>query len=248
MTAKHHLARRAWRGPSAILAGLGFACVLLASGPALAGEVKFGTAPLAVDDSGNLTAEGKKAAVAEVPSVPGDEEWVVHLWAKLDKGAPGPLYVEFYDKTPDGQTYLAYRHEHGDYDGEKYVSMELELEGGKGFNKNHTYRVELTQADTKGKDIKLASGSLKLGWTPAPKQPEEGKGDKEGKAPEESKDSAEQDALDTLVGGEEGGPAPTDPKGGKKNKKGCTVDGAAYGVPGVLVLFALGFAGRRRPR
>jgi len=229
------------------LATLAFAGALLFAGPAFAGEVKFGTAPLAVDGSGNLTAAGKSAAVAEVPSAPGDEEWIVHLWAKLDKGAPGPLYVEFYDKTPDGQTYLAFRHEHSDYEGEKYVSLELELEGGKGFNKNHTYKVELTQADAKGKDIKLASGSLKLGWTPAPKDPEEGKETKEGKQPEESKDSAEQDALDTLVGGEEGGgPPSTDPKGGKKNKKGCSVDEAAYGVPGVLVLFALGFAGRRR--
>jgi MYXO-CTERM domain-containing protein len=228
-------------------AALAFACTLLLSAPALAGEVKFGTAPLAVDGSGNLTAAGKSATVTELPSAPGDEEWILHLWAKLDKGAPGPLYVEFYGKTPDGQAYLAYRHEHSDYEGDKYVSMEIELSGSKGFNKNHTYKVELTQADTKGKDIKLASGSLKLTWTPAPKEPEEGKDTKDGKQPEESKDSAEQDALDTLVGGEEGGAPPTtDPKGGKKNKKGCSVDEAAYGVPGVLELFALGFAGRRR--
>jgi MYXO-CTERM domain-containing protein len=231
--------------PKHCLAALAFACTLLFSATAFAAEVKFGAAPLAVDGTGNLTAAGKSATVTELPSAPGDEEWVLHLWAKLDKGAPGPLYVEFYGKTPDGQPYLAYRHEHSDYEGDKYVSMEIELSGSKGFNKNHTYKVELTQADTKGKDIKLASGSLKLTWTPAPKEPEEGKGD-EGKAPEESKDSAEQDALDTLVGGEEGSAPPSTEGGGKKNKKGCSIDEAAYGVPGVLVLFALGFAGRRR--
>src|SRR5690606_40590056 len=106
---------------------------------ALAGEVVFGSEALPTDDSGKLTAEGRKAAVTELPSEPGEELWNLHLWAKIDKGGPGPLYVEFFGKLPDGKKYLAYRHEKADYQGEKYVSMDIELDGSAGFNKGHTY-------------------------------------------------------------------------------------------------------------
>jgi len=227
-----------------VAAVLCFGTVLLFAAPAFAGEIKFGKEPLAVDGQGNITDAGRKGAVEEIPSEPGDEEWTVHIWAKLDKPAPGALNVEFYDKTPDGKRYLAYRHVENDFEGGKYVHLELSLEGGQGFNKNHTYSVEITQLDDKGRDFKLATGKLKLGWTPAPAEPEgedEGK-DEEGKD-EEGEDS--QDAHDTLgaEGAAEGGPPPVEPK----KKKGCAVDptapsGAALGV---LVLLVLGAARRR---
>lgn len=223
------------------------AAAFLFAAPAFAGEIKFGKEKLAVDGEGKITDAGLKAAVEEIPSVPGDEEWVVHLWAKLEKAAPGALNIEFYGKTPDGQRYLAYRHAENDFEGGKYVSLELELEDGQGFNKNHTYSVEITQLDDKGRDFKLASGKLKLGYTPAPAEADEGK-DEEGKD-EEGKDDADaeeddgdQDAHDTL-----GNEAPPPVESGKK--KGCAIepDGESAAL-GVLVLVALGATVRRRRR
>ena len=64
---------------------------LLAAPSAFAGEIKFGKEPLAVDGDGKITDAGSKAAVEEIPSVPGDEEWTVHVWARLDKAGPGAL-------------------------------------------------------------------------------------------------------------------------------------------------------------
>lgn len=217
---------------------------LLAAPSAFAGEIKFGKEPLAVDGDGKITDAGSKTAIEEIPSVPGDEEWVVHLWARLDKAGPGALNVEFYGKTPDGQKYLAYRHVEQDFEGGKYVSLELELEDGQGFNKGHSYTVEITQLDDKGRDIKLATGKLKLGYTPPPA---EGKGDEAGKdeegkdeAGEEEGDDAAQDAQDTL-----GTETPPPVESGKK--KGCAIDhGTDAGSLGGLVLVALAGLARRR--
>ena len=73
--------------------------------------------------------------------------------AKLDKGAPGPLYVEFYGSMPgSGKRYkVAWFHEHRTYEGEKYVSLEMELEGNNGFNRGKSYAVELVQVNDKGR-------------------------------------------------------------------------------------------------
>ena len=97
---------------------------LLGPATAWAGEVKFGAEPLAVDDNGNITGEGKAAAVETLQSEPGEEVWHFNLWAKIDKGGPGPLYVEFVGKLPDGKEYVTYRYEHGSYDAEKRVLQE----------------------------------------------------------------------------------------------------------------------------
>jgi hypothetical protein len=219
---------------------------LLAAPSAFAGEIKFGKEPLAVDGDGKITDAGAKAAIEEIPSVPGDEEWIVHIWARLDKAGPGALNVEFYGKTPDGQKYLAYRHVENDFEGGKYVSLELELEDGQGFNKGHSYTVEITQLDDKGRDLKLATGKMKLGYTPPPA---EGKGDEgkddEGKdeAGEEAGDDDAQDAQDSL-----GNETPPPVESGKK--KGCAIDpGTDAGALGGLVLVALaGFSRRARCR
>lgn len=227
--------------PAFVLAG-----ALFAAPSAFAGEIKFGKEPLAVDADGKITDAGTKAAVEEIPSVPGDEEWIVHLWARLDKAGPGALNIEFYGKTPDGQKYLAYRHVENDFEGGKYVSLELELEDGQGFNKNHSYTVEITQLDDKNRDVKLASGKLKLGYTPPPAEGKDDEGkDEEGKDDEgegEEGDDA-QDANDTL-----GNETPPPVESGKK--KGCAIEpDTDAGALGGLVLVALaGLARRRRGR
>lgn len=232
---------------AALALGLG----LSASSIALAGEIKVGTAPLAVDGEGKLTDEGRKAAKDEIPSAPGEEVWIVHIWAKLDKAAPGGLNVEFHGQLPDGKSYLTYSDAEEGFAGGKYLSMELELEGSKGFNKNKSYDIVVTQLDDKGKQFKLATGKVKLVWTPAPKEPAggEGGGEEDGEEPE---DSAAQDALDTLsgggAGGDDGNAASGGPPAAGGGKKGCSIDSDAGGVLGVLVLFALGASGSLRRR
>ncbi|MBK8234800.1 MAG: hypothetical protein IPK74_04520 [Deltaproteobacteria bacterium] len=235
---------RSLRSP---LAALALVAVLGTPALAFAGEVKFGTEALAVDGEGKLTDAGRAAAKDEIPSAPGEELWVAHLWAKLDKPAPGGLNVEFFGEL-DGKRYLAHRHVEASFDGGKYLSLELELEGSDGFNKNKSYDVEITQEDDKGRHFKLAAGKIKLGWTPAPKEDPKADGDDDdGEEPEA--DSAAQDALDTISGGGDGGgdgatgaPPPVEPK-----KKGCSIDGDAGVAPlGLVVLLA--FANRRRRR
>lgn len=235
------------------LRSLGFALALgvglLAAPQAFAGEVKFGAKPFETDDAGKLTEAGRSAAVKQLPSLPGEEKWVLHLWAQLDKGAPGPLYVEFFDKLPgSGKRYRAHQHEHAGYEGEKYFSLEMELEGDVGFNKGHTYTVELSQVDNKGKNLILATGQIELVYTegkPEDAEEEDDEGDEEG----DDEQSDEQDELDSFAGGEEGeggeGPPPvTSPS----KKKGCSVDPGVGAAPGLLVLMVLGAASVRRRR
>ena len=217
---------------------------LLGPATAWAGDVKFGAEPLAVDDSGNITAEGKSAAVTTLKSEPGEEVWHFNVWAKIDKGGPGPLYVEFVGKLPDGKEYVTYRYEHGSYDAEKFVSLSFDLEGNLGFNKGRTYTVKVLQGNTKpGKpDIILATGKITLEYTEPPPEEEE-EGETEGGEP----DASAQDELDTLAGPDDGagdgapeGPPPVAPE-----KKGCSVGSTDLGLPAVMALFALGFVRRR---
>lgn len=238
---------------SSWLRTLGFALALggglLLAPTAFAGDVKFGAQPLDTDDAGKLTDAGRSAAVKQLPSLPGEEKWPLHLWAQIDKGAPGPLYVEFFDKLPgSGKRYKAWAYEHASYEGEKFVTLEIELEGDVGFNKGHTYTVEVSQLDNKGKNLVLASGQLELVYTEGKKEDEEGEegGDEEG---DEEADA--QDELDSFAGGEEGnggGEAPP-PVTSPGKKKGCSVDPGMGAAPGVLVLLLLGAGiGRRRRR
>lgn len=217
--------------------------VLLCPALAYAGDVKFGTEPLATNEAGKLTEEGKKAATQELASMPGEEVWPIHVWAQIDKGGPGPLYVEFWGKLPDGKPYLTYRHEHGDYAGEKYVSLSFELSGNLGFNKNKTYDVKVLQVSPKGKDIVLATSKVTLAYTEAEKEEGGEEGDEEGGKDEDS--SADQDAIDTLTPAEGGdgddGPPPIDGK-----KKGCSVHADEIGVSSMLLLFAAGALRIRR--
>ncbi len=232
-------ARLSWLQPLALGA------LLLAPGLAHAGDVKFGADPLAVDDAGKITSEGNAAATTTLDSLPGEEVWTLNLWAKLDKGGPGPLYIEFLGKAPGGKTYVTYRHEHADYDGEKYVSLTFDLEGNAGFNKGKTYTVKVLQAPSKGtKDIILATSKLTLNYVePDPEAEDDDEGDED--------DTSAQDELDTLAGPDDGA-GDADPEAGPpavapaSSKKGCSVGGEGLGFSGLVVLFALGLTRRRR--
>lgn len=220
---------------------------LLAAPQAFAGDVKFGAKPLETDDSGKLTDAGKSAAVKQLPSNPGEEVWPLHLWAQIDKGAPGPLYVEFFDKLPgSGKRYKAWAYEHAGYEGEKYVTLDIELEGDVGFNKGHTYTVEISQLDNKGKNLVLASGQLELVYTEGKPEDEEEEGEDEGK--DEDGQTEEQDELDSFAGGEEAnsGEAPP-PVTSPGKKKGCSVDSGTDAAPGMLVLLMLAAGALSRP-
>ncbi|MBC8067230.1 MAG: hypothetical protein IAG13_02760 [Deltaproteobacteria bacterium] len=234
------------RRPSLMLGALVFGATLWISGTAWAGELKIGATKLDVDDSGAITDAGRKAATEELKNEPGDDEvWIAHIWAKLDKGGPGPLQFEFYGELPDGKPYLAFRKVEDGYDGGKFVSMELELDGDDGFNKNKTYKVEISQLDDKGKVIKLASGKVKLAWVDHKEEPAAEEGGKDDGA--KAADSSAQDELDSISGGgegdgqAEGGPPPVEPK-----KKGCAIEPDGGGLLGLAVMFALGLGVRRR--
>lgn len=223
-----------------------FAAPMLTSVVAYAGEIKFGQQELAVDDKGNLSADGKKSATDTLDNIPGEDAWQAYIWARLDHGAEGPLYFEF-SQDIGGQTSLVHRHEESSYDGGKYISLEVELMGRIGFNKDRTYNVRAVQVSAKGKDIELAKGKVKLiksGKEPPPDEDDDEKDEKD-----------EQDEIDSLGGGEEEDPPATDtppteaPPPVEPAKKGCSIDADDYnGFNGALILFGLagGLLVRRR--
>jgi MYXO-CTERM domain-containing protein len=218
-----------------------FCAAVVAPGLAHAGELRFGAEPLAVNAAGKITEEGKKASLKEIPSAPGEEEWTVHVYAQIDKGGPGPVYLEFFGELPDGKPYLTYRHEYGGYNGEKYLSFEVELTGNLGFNKNKTYSAKLLQSSPKGKDIVFSSQKLTLVYTEPPPEDEkdDGGGDKETEGGDGDDPGEAQDEADTVAEG----PPPIEPK-----KKGCNVHPEPTGVGLAILLLAAGFVGRRRRR
>ena len=240
-----------------VLPTLLFVCTAFASSAAFAGDIKIGQdKELATTEKGNLTGEGRSAAVSELDNVPGEDLWVCYLWAQVDRGAEGPLYIEFFQEV-NGQESIVHRHEEANYDGGKYINIPIELEGNVGFNKERTYTIKIVQANAKGKDIVLGKSKIKLvksGRKPA--EPEEGAG---GGGDEEDEASA-QDIADSLAGpdeeeqteepdaepdtGEEA-PPPGEPK------KGCSVSAdqpTGFSGPLVLLLAAAGLGFGRRKR
>lgn len=220
------------------------AMAALCSTAAWAGEIKVGATELAVDDKGNLTAEGRKAAVDTLDEVAGEDMWKAYIWAKLDNAGEGPLYLEFYQNL-NGADSLVWRHDEGNFSGGKYFSGEIELAGGRGFNKDRVYEIKAVQVSPKGKDLTLASGKIKL--IKSGKKPAKSEDDEEDKAPED------QDVHDSLAGddkgsGDEPPPAETPPPVEPKAKKGCTVDSDSSAWNGALLLLVLGagVAARRR--
>lgn len=230
-----------------------FALAALSSTVAYAGEVKVGATPIEIDEAGKITTKGKSAVVDTLDEVPGEDRWIAYVHAKLDNPAPGPLYIEFFQEL-DGNKSSVWRHDENDFAGDKFVYLELELDGRKGFNKNRTYDIKVTQVSPKGKELTLASGKIKL--IKSGKKPE---APKEDETSEEDKAKAEQDAHDSLGGGDgnDGGgdsgatPAGDGPKEGPppvETKKGCSVDADGTAWNGAMVLLALGagFILRRR--
>ncbi len=223
-----------------------FALPLTASSIASAGEIKFGQEMLDVDDKGALSAEGKKKTVTELDNVPGEDAWLAFTWAKVDKGAEGPLYVEFFQEL-NGEQMLVWRYEEPSYDGSKYVSMEIELEGRLGFNKDRTYNVRVVQVNAKGKDIVLSKSKIKLiksGKEPEPEEDEGGDETEEDELDEfdtygESEEPPEEEETPSEA------PPPVEP-----SKKGCSIDSDAFGFNGAMALFGLagGLLYRRRRR
>ena len=143
-----------------LLPSVFFAWTALAGATALAGEIKIGQDnELETSDKGALTPAGKKAAVTELDNVPGEDLWVAHIWAQLDRPAPGPLYIEFWQKI-NGQDAIAKRHEEADFEGDKFINIAVELEGNLGFNKDREYSIRIIQASAKGSDI--AAGLKKV--------------------------------------------------------------------------------------
>lgn len=232
---RNHLLRR-------LTLSTAFALAALCSTVALAGEVKVGTGPIQLDDKGKITS--KDVIVDTLDEIPGEDVWKAFVYAKLDNPAPGPLYVEFYQDL-DGNKTLVWRHEEPDFQGDKYINLELDLEGGKGFNKNRTYDIKVTQVSAKGKDLTLATGKIKLiksGKKPE-KKPED-EGDEGGKT------DPDQDAHDSFgsggSGGEGDGGSAGNGDGSKEGpppvekKKGCAIDSDDSGWNGAMVLLALG--------
>lgn len=226
---------------------------LFTASTAMAGEIKFGEGPssLEVDDSGKLTDAGRKTAVKELDKIPGEDAWDLRVYAKLDKGAGGPLYVEFWQTVEvmgKKQVAKVFHHEDPNYEGGKYVDYNILLEGKVGFNKDRTYDVYFVQVGKKGKDIRLASAKLKLINTG--REPEEG----EDGGGEEEEEETDQDELDSLGGDdeeeeEEGAPDEAPPET-EASKKGCSVDadGMGMGFNGALALLLIGGAAFARRR
>ena len=211
---------------------------------AWAGEIKvFAEAP-EVGDDGNLT--GKATQAKELASEPGEEKWPLHIWGKIDKGAPGPLYIEFWGKIPgSGKPYKAWTYEKKDYDGEKFVLVSIELDGNVGFNRDKTYEFDFVQIDDKGKDLHLtpkAKVTLKYTEPPAD-EGEEDEGEEESSGGGGGDEASDQDAHDTLAGADGGAPPPVTPPA---KKKGCHVGAEPSHAAGLLLLLALGFGLRHR--
>jgi hypothetical protein len=135
--------------------------------------------------------------------------WEIHLWAKLDNAAEGPLYFQFYQNL-NGTSSDVWRYDEENFPGGKYFSADIELLGGKGFNKDRTYDVKAVQVSAKGKDITLATGKIKL--IKSGKKPEKDPNEEEEVDPD-------QDAHDSLAGDEPAatrslprGPPPSSPR------------------------------------
>ncbi|MCA9690877.1 MAG: hypothetical protein R3A51_17315 [Nannocystaceae bacterium] len=234
-----------------LLPSVFFAWTALAGATALAGEIKIGQDnELETSDKGALTPAGKKAAVTELDNVPGEDLWVAHIWAQLDRPAPGPLYIEFWQKI-NGQDAIAKRHEEADFEGDKFINIAVELEGNLGFNKDREYSIRIIQASAKGSDIVLARGKIKLIKSGRKPTADEGGGG------DEEENVSEQDKLDSFAGGEqEKGDADAEPESGgdeapppvEPKKKGCSIDTTEHRWPGsaLLLLGAAGLLYRRR--
>ena len=212
---------------------------LLASGPAWAGDLKIGKEPLETDDSGKLTKAGQAAAVTEIEAEPGNDAWMLHLWAQIDKPAEGPLYVEFY-RQREGKELVAHRHEIADYAGDKFVSVDLEIDRSEGFRPGETVDLAFVQ-NVGGKDVKKAKAKVTLEASSAPEptpapEPEEPEEEPTDDAPEGDGSAAAPEPA-----------APAEPPPVESgDKKGCRA--GATTPPAAWAVWALALAAVPRRR
>ncbi len=232
------------RTGSWILAAVASA-MLWTSSPAWAGEAKVGAEPLDTDGSGKLTKAGQAAAVSEIEAQPGDEVWVLHLWAKIDNGADGPLYIEI-GKNRDGRRLVSKRESIDDYAADKYVSATVELDRSDGFKPDQVVEVAFVQ-NMGGKDAIKATVEVTLKASSAPppaaETPEPEEEDEDG----EDEDDDGEDKDDDATPSPEPTPA-TPPPVESGDKKGCTVGGHAPTPSAALLLLCLGAVATRRRR
>lgn len=222
-----------------LVAALGIG--LLTSSLAWAGDLKIGKEPLDTDDDGKLTKAGQAAAVTEIEAEPGNEAWRLHLWAQIDKPAEGPLYVELY-RQREGKELVAHRHEIADYAGDKYVSVDLEIDRSEGFRAGETVDLAFVQ-NVGGRDAKKARAKVTLVASSAPEpapEPEEPEEPEEPDAPEAPDDAPDPSAPQPAAAPD--GPPPVEPT----DKKGCRAGATTPPVSWAVWALALAGVPRRR--
>jgi hypothetical protein len=219
--------------------------VLLASGAARAGELLIGLEPLEVDAKGKITDAGKAAAVTEVEAGPYNELWSVHLYAQLDKRTVnGPLYLEVY-RERKGKLFVALRKEYPDYDGARYVTMDLELESTDGFAAGQTVEIAFVQT-VGGRDAKWAKAKLTLLASSAPPPESEPEEEVEGEDEDELEGEGEDEGEDEEAAAPPQPAAPSEPPPVESgNKRGCHVGGPE---PSAWLLLVPLLGARRRRR
>jgi MYXO-CTERM domain-containing protein len=212
--------------------------LLLASAPAWAGEVKVGFEPLDTDDSGKLTKEAADQAVTTLEAQPGNESWMVNLWAKIDNGADGPIYIEF-GRVRDGRRLIAAREEIADYAGDKYLSASVEIFRSDGFRPEEVIQVAFVQ-NIGGKDAIKASTDVTLAASSAPEPKAEAPDEP---PPEDDLDGPdEDDAAPAAAPPSPDGPPPVE----SGDKKGCTIAGPTPAPAWMLLVALLALPRRRR--
>ncbi len=199
---------------------------LLVSPTAMAGELMLGAESLETDGKGKLTKAAREKTITELEASPGDESWTLHLWARIDSPAVGPLYLEFY-RTRNDKRLVAHRIEFAEYGGDKYLSMDVELFRTDGFKVGETVDMAFVQ-NVGGRDATKAKAKLTLLASSVQPEPE----------PDEEPESEPEAAAPA--------PEPTAPPPvAPADKKGCRV-GDPTGVPWLMVLPLWGLAMLRR--
>jgi hypothetical protein len=212
-----------------------FVVTLAGVTPAWAGELLVGAEPLEVGDDGNITKAGRSAAVTKLEALPGNSAWVLHLWAKVDNGAVGPMYVEFY-RHHEGRRLTAYRDEIADYAGGKFVSHTVEIPRTRGFRAGETIELVFTQSLVGKGDVKYVKAKIELEKSSQP--------DPEPEPEPEPEDEPEDDLEEEASTVPEPEPAPEPPPIEPASKKGCTL--AATTPHAALALLLLAAFRRRR--
>lgn len=181
-----------------------------------------------------MTKTARDSAVTELEAAPGDDAWTLHMWAKIDNAADGPLYLEFY-RERGGKRLVAHRQEYLEYDGAPYITFELEIWRSDGFRVGETVELAFVQ-NVGGKDVTKAKTKLTLAASSAPAP----KDDPEPAADEPAEPSQDEDAPGAAA--EPSAPPPVAPP-----SKGCRV-GDPTATPSWALLGLLALTRRRRAR